>query len=964
MAYPISNVYRRVQYTGSAGVGPYSFSFEILSNTDIAVYKNQTLLTLTTDYTVTINANGTGSVTLVSAATASDDVTIYGSRAIERTSDFVTGGDLFANTLNDELDSLVIFTQQNKEEISRALQAPVTDPTTIDMTLPGKTSRAGYVLSFNSSTGNPEVTTTVGQINQASTYAANALASQNAAAVSAAAALVSEGNASTSASASAASAAAAAASVNGGMYSAVQDKSANYTVVAADAGDLIRVTTTSGVVTITLPVIGSAGVGDGFKVAIVKWTSDSNSVTITRSGTNTINGVTAYSIGTQYNSATLVADAETGQWFVAPSGIGTANIVLDVFSGNGSQTAFTLANDPGSKNNTFVYVGTAYQQKSSYSLSGAVLTFNSAPAAGTNNIEIAYVQTQAIGVPSDGTVSLAKLSASGTPSSLNFLRGDNTWATPPAGFSGATTNAVGSSAITLVYNSDQYQVAQINSYANSYVTLPDATTMLSIGSNPFVIENRSPIGANLEIRNSAGTSVGYIPIGQIGLIKLKDKSTSAGQWIIEIENPQSLFKYDGSSITSVTNSPVASSSSHKHFGIVGLSSTTFVRWWVVTATVSPYTSATHTLYTQVGTISGSTITLGSTQSTTALTITTGSSNAQWLAPESSTKVIRLSNTAFVTMVGGTSTNWNGTTIYMRAQTNVLVSTVSGTTVTFGTPSALSMPTYSLDTTTQFQGLNGVTAITAQGVMCRISDTAFAVFYNDAAVDTYAYPLNFSGSLACQVVSVSGTTMTAGTKSTLGTSTYSVPFSCVALSSTSLFVCYAQGASAGSNTGRTKLNVVSVSGTTATFNTSVSVESSDAVCFGTGLITRDGAVAPSSTQVIFNSGYFVGEATVSGTVPTYDSTPYATAQLFPIYLSTSSKAWAGGYGSGGKAYLSIATGGFVTSTNVSDVLQSNLSVTSAVPTSPLGAQPTTSFVGYKTGQGFNFASSLILLGTTT
>jgi len=156
MAYPISNVSRRVQYTGSAGVGPYSFTFEILANTDIAVYKNTTLLTLTTDYTVTINSNGTGSVTLVSAATGSDTVTIYGSRALQRTSDFVTGGDLFANTLNDELDSLVIFTQQNKEEIDRSLQAPVTDPTTIDMTLPGAALRAGKLLAFNATTGNAE----------------------------------------------------------------------------------------------------------------------------------------------------------------------------------------------------------------------------------------------------------------------------------------------------------------------------------------------------------------------------------------------------------------------------------------------------------------------------------------------------------------------------------------------------------------------------------------------------------------------------------------------------------------------------------------------------------------------------------------------------------------------------------------------------------------------------------------
>ncbi len=61
--YAISNVPRRVVYAAS-GVGPYAFTFEILVNTDVAVYKDDALLTLTTDYTVTIAANGTGSITL------------------------------------------------------------------------------------------------------------------------------------------------------------------------------------------------------------------------------------------------------------------------------------------------------------------------------------------------------------------------------------------------------------------------------------------------------------------------------------------------------------------------------------------------------------------------------------------------------------------------------------------------------------------------------------------------------------------------------------------------------------------------------------------------------------------------------------------------------------------------------------------------------------------------------------
>jgi hypothetical protein len=160
MAVPISNVTRRVVLAAS-GLGPYSFTFEILANTDISVYRDDTLLTLTTDYTVTINSNGTGYVTLTATPTGATQIAIVGDRAIQRTSDFVTGGDLFANTINDELDSLTIFAQQNAEGVDRALKAPQTDPTSISMTLPRASSRAGKVLSFDSN-GNPAAVDYIG----------------------------------------------------------------------------------------------------------------------------------------------------------------------------------------------------------------------------------------------------------------------------------------------------------------------------------------------------------------------------------------------------------------------------------------------------------------------------------------------------------------------------------------------------------------------------------------------------------------------------------------------------------------------------------------------------------------------------------------------------------------------------------------------------------------------------------
>jgi len=167
MAIDISNTTRRIVYTGSAGTGPYAFAFEVLSETDIAVYFNETELTLTTDYTVSISGTGTGSVTIVvgvnvpTTPDADDRITIVGDRAIERSTDFTTGGPLFAQALNDEFDSLTIFTQQNLEQSNRSLRAPNTDPTTVNMTLPINTVRANKTLAFDAN-GDPVIGEIIG----------------------------------------------------------------------------------------------------------------------------------------------------------------------------------------------------------------------------------------------------------------------------------------------------------------------------------------------------------------------------------------------------------------------------------------------------------------------------------------------------------------------------------------------------------------------------------------------------------------------------------------------------------------------------------------------------------------------------------------------------------------------------------------------------------------------------------
>jgi hypothetical protein len=510
--------------------------------------------------------------------------------------------------------------------------------------------------------------------------------------------------------------------------------------------------------------------------------------------------------------------------------------------------------------------------------------------------------------------------------------------------SGATTAALGSSAITLTNTSTQYQVAQINSLANSIVNLPSATTLTVKGSYPFVIENRSPIGANLSVKDNAGNVVGYIPVGYIGTISLKDNSTAAGTWAIDIAYPQTFFNWDTTSITSNTVTPAGSD----NYQMVGLSSTSFVRMWTVTTGFNSG-NVIVTYYQQAATISGSTITFGSITSFVAIQINTPGTNAAY----ANIKTLRLSNTAYVIMVGYTGYNDNCGRAY-TAGTNVRTCTVSGTTITVGTSSAASMPVVSTGDVP-----NSGDAAYYNGCTVRLSDTSYAVVFNKGLSNTYAPPKGYDNSLSCTVITVSGTTQTVGTSVNLGTSTYTAVNSLTAMSSTLILVAYGQATTAGTTIGRNKLVTISVSGTVPTWNTPINIESADITSgiFSTGFFRNNCGVAPSATQAIFQVGNGIAEGTVSGTVPTYDSTPNTGYIGTGMYLVSSSKVFAAllqGYGATALGtnrytnYLTAVTGGYFITQNGVNIYPTSLSPLYGNPQpyfpTPLGAQPTTAFVG--------------------
>ena len=70
-------------------------------------------------------------------------------------------------------------------------------------------------------------------------------------------------------------------------------------------------------------------------------------------------------------------------------GSNVANMTPQFFSGNGSTTAFTLSPEPSSEYAAFVFLSGLQQRAGiDYTISGATITFTTAPPTGTSNISV------------------------------------------------------------------------------------------------------------------------------------------------------------------------------------------------------------------------------------------------------------------------------------------------------------------------------------------------------------------------------------------------------------------------------------------------------------------------------------------------------------------------------------------------------------------------------------------------
>ena len=181
-----------------------------------------------------------------------------------------------------------------------------------------------------------------------------------------------------------------------------------------------------------------------------------------------------------------------------------SSMTADTFSGNGSQTAFTMSVSPASAASVLVVISGVTQEPSTYTVAGTTLTFSPAPPTGTNNISVRY-----LGVPSATTVASFSGGTTGlTPATattgavtlagiLNVANGGTGQSSP-----GASGNVLTSDGTNWISSPSSGAVANGTMYENSLVISSNYT--LTAGKNAFSV---GPITIN-------GGVVVTVPSGQ------------------------------------------------------------------------------------------------------------------------------------------------------------------------------------------------------------------------------------------------------------------------------------------------------------------------------------------------------------------------------------------------------------------------------------------------------------------
>ena len=181
-------------------------------------------------------------------------------------------------------------------------------------------------------------------------------------------------------------------------------------------------------------------------------------------------------------------------------------IFVDEFTGDGSDTTFTMGGDPIAETNTQVYLNGVYQEKATYSVSGTTLTFSTAPANSTSVEVVRYAASAVtVGTPDDNTVTTAKI-ADGSITAAKFAAGAISNASIPDN-SITTAKLVNGTIITVDLADDAVTTAKI---ADAQIT----TTLIAddaVTTDKLANSINSAITANTaKVTNAITTHTGDV----------------------------------------------------------------------------------------------------------------------------------------------------------------------------------------------------------------------------------------------------------------------------------------------------------------------------------------------------------------------------------------------------------------------------------------------------------------------
>ena len=140
----------RVEYVVNTKTTTFTFNFKIFEPENLVVYKipSGTLpddetnkLLLNVDYTVSINGDLGGFITLLNTTTIHDIIIIQRTLSIDRVTDFVNNGGIYSDVLNNDQDYQTYLISDNEIENARHLKLPVT-AVGVSSTIPTPTNAA------------------------------------------------------------------------------------------------------------------------------------------------------------------------------------------------------------------------------------------------------------------------------------------------------------------------------------------------------------------------------------------------------------------------------------------------------------------------------------------------------------------------------------------------------------------------------------------------------------------------------------------------------------------------------------------------------------------------------------------------------------------------------------------------------------------------------------------------------